>query len=258
MNTKVKESLHPPGASLHSTPHYSSMNSAILAASIRSFRWVKTITFCAFTLTILENKHLQLPGEEVKAKIGKHRTRGRARLGENAMVFVRKRGAEKEGYSLRFFELCTKCTRHTAGEKGDAFVNCSVPRGFVDGFGKNETRGRFPSGKVVNPFGGFTVCTDFPLVNLHASASGCAHGQEAYRRIPSSFSETKVLQRQRRKKAAISLDIRGAKRNFAANLKYPLFSISLPFPTATGLAGRRRVFEVPENEKKILYNPVIC
>ena len=67
-----------------------------------------------------------------------------------------------------------------------------------------------------------------------------------------------VLHRQRRKKAAFSLDIRGAKRNFAANLKYPLFSISLPFPTATGFAGQRRVFEVPENEKKILYNPVIC
>ena len=68
------------------------MNSAILAASIRTFRWVKAITFCAFTLTILENKYLQPSGEEVKAKIGKHRTRGRARLGENAMVFVRKGG----------------------------------------------------------------------------------------------------------------------------------------------------------------------
>ena len=143
-------------------------------------------------------------------------------------------------------------------EKGGAFANCSAPGVFVDGFGKNETKGKFPNEKVVNPFRIFTVCMDFLLVNLHASASGSALGQETYRRIPSSFSETKVLQRQRRKKAAFSLDIRGAKRNFAANLKYPLFSISLPFPTATGFAGRRRVLEVPENEKKILYNPVIC
>ena len=142
--------------------------------------------------------------------------------------------------------------------EGGAFANCSAPGIFIDGFGKNETKGKFSNEKVVNPFRGFTVCMDFPLVNLHASASGSALGQEAYRRVPSSFSEMTVLHRQRRKKAAFSLDIRGAKRNFAANLKYPLFSISLPFPTATGFAGRRRVFEVPENEKKILYNPVIC
>ena len=117
MNKKVKKSLHPPGASLHRTPHCSPMNSAILGSLNCTFPWVKAICTCAFTLTILGNNHLQPSGEEVKAKIGKHWTRGRARLGENAMVFVRKRGAEKDGHPLRFFELCTKCTRHTAARR---------------------------------------------------------------------------------------------------------------------------------------------
>lgn len=72
-------------------------------------------------------------------------------------------------------------------EKGGAFANCSAPGVFVDGFGKNETKGKFLNEKVVSLFRGFTVCVDFPLVNLHASASSSALGQETYRRVPYSF-----------------------------------------------------------------------
>ena len=70
------------------------MESALFAHRPSMCLSVKANRLFAFTLITLSDKHLHPKGEEVKAKIEKHRTRGRARFGRKAMV-LRLKGAQR-------------------------------------------------------------------------------------------------------------------------------------------------------------------
>ena len=56
------------------------------------FLRVKANRLFAFTPITLSDKHLEPKGEEVKAKIEKHRTRGRARFGGKDIIFPTESG----------------------------------------------------------------------------------------------------------------------------------------------------------------------
>ena len=92
----VKFCLHRGENRIQRSKTISAMNSDISKHRRCIVQEVKANSRLAFTPIPLINRNLDLPSEEVKAKIEKHRTRGRARFGGKDMIFPTESGERRK------------------------------------------------------------------------------------------------------------------------------------------------------------------